>query len=600
MTIENRSAASRRPTPTVKLCLVIGLAGAFALMLINLGHPDLTYWDESFHAIVARNFLKHPLMMTLYDAPWLSFNRTDWGSSHLWLHKPPLAMWQIALSYLLFGVNTLALRLPSAALSIASAYLTYRLAIELFDNQLAGLLAAWLQAFNPYIIGAVYGYNFSDHVDVALIFWLEVGFLGLARGLRLGRTCDFAVAGLGLGLAFLTKVFPAFIIAGVAVGLWATKTLWARAPRSWHIRLRDLLVLGGSSLAVVLPWVAVMWAGYRSEFKRNVELWLSHLTGNIESWAAPWDRHLFDYLIHEIPWMYTLAIMALAYITMRAVRGQRGELFLTLWAWGVLIPFSCAVTKPESATLIALPALLLALSYFLTRALQSDGELPLAYWAAFAVAWALIPQGESIVVTRDSLPRVLRIGFAPYLKANIFVVRQLTITVAVVVGGWIGHRFLNGRAVRWMRLVQRTAAVTVGVVLFGWYVNAAVRVVLLRTGAPSFRTMGTIIRQQFPPNVVFILDAAVPQHDPQNDGYQAVLMFWSDRSVYHTAYQLQGQSLSSIAAGIRSAGGLPFLVTDRSTVPFEAVPGLTEHRFRVYRLPDAINWTPPSSSAKLP
>src|SRR5262245_60425556 len=146
----------------------------FGLQLNNLDHTGLSGWDECYHAVVARNVFKHPLVPTLIDGPYLPYDARNWSQNHVWLHKPILPFWQIAISFVLLGVNTLALRLPAAILSTGAVWLTYRIGVELFDRRTA-LIAASLQAINPFVITLVHGYLFSDHIDVALLFWVEVG-----------------------------------------------------------------------------------------------------------------------------------------------------------------------------------------------------------------------------------------------------------------------------------------------------------------------------------------------------------------------------------------------------------------------------------------
>src|SRR5271154_5395030 len=125
--------------------LVVILLGSLVISTHRLGHSGLHYFDESFHAIVARNLLKHPLKPTLIDAPYLPYDRTHWGDNHVWLHKPILALWMIAGSFSLLGVNTLALRLPSALLGTGAVALTFLIGRSLFDRR-TGLIAAALQA----------------------------------------------------------------------------------------------------------------------------------------------------------------------------------------------------------------------------------------------------------------------------------------------------------------------------------------------------------------------------------------------------------------------------------------------------------------------
>src|SRR5262245_30779197 len=192
---------------TATWLLVIVVFSAVALQLHNLGHEDLTFFDEFFHATVARNLLTHPLRFTLYDTPAVELP-DHWTMAHVWLHKPPLALWQIALSFWMLGTTTFALRLPSLLLCAGIALITYRLAIELFRNRGVGVIAGALCAFNPFIAGSVHGRYFSDHVDVALLFYTVAALLAVARGIKTGSYVAYGCAGLMLGLAFVTKAFP--------------------------------------------------------------------------------------------------------------------------------------------------------------------------------------------------------------------------------------------------------------------------------------------------------------------------------------------------------------------------------------------------------
>src|SRR4029079_6525281 len=122
-----------------RIILAVILVSSLLLKLHHLDHLALKGLDESFHAIVAKNLLKHPLVPTLIERPYL--RAADWQSEHIWLHKPVLPLWQIAISFLIAGTNTLALRLPSALLSTAAVWITFGLGRDLFDKT-AGLIAA--------------------------------------------------------------------------------------------------------------------------------------------------------------------------------------------------------------------------------------------------------------------------------------------------------------------------------------------------------------------------------------------------------------------------------------------------------------------------
>ena len=163
--------------------LTLILVSSFLLKLNHLGHGGIKALDESFHAVVARNLIKHPLTPTLYDRPYLEYDYRDWQNNHVWLHKPIVPLWQMAASMALFGVNTLALRLPSAILATAAVWLTYAIGVRLLDRR-AALIAAALQAFNPGITSLVHGYVFSDHIDIAFLFWVELAVYFLVRAMQ--------------------------------------------------------------------------------------------------------------------------------------------------------------------------------------------------------------------------------------------------------------------------------------------------------------------------------------------------------------------------------------------------------------------------------
>ena len=58
----------------IKISLLCILIASGVLVVRNVGHSGITYWDEGFHAVVARNLTKHPLKFTLYDQPWLPYD----------------------------------------------------------------------------------------------------------------------------------------------------------------------------------------------------------------------------------------------------------------------------------------------------------------------------------------------------------------------------------------------------------------------------------------------------------------------------------------------------------------------------------------------
>src|SRR5215204_2236696 len=133
-------------------------------------HP----WDERYHALVAKHLLTDPLRPTLYRAPLLPYDVHDWTANHVWLHKPPGALWLMAASMRMFGVTELALRAPSLVLSTTAVFLTFLIGRRLFDERV-GVLAAGFHAVNGFLVALASGRRVADHVDTALIVSVELG-----------------------------------------------------------------------------------------------------------------------------------------------------------------------------------------------------------------------------------------------------------------------------------------------------------------------------------------------------------------------------------------------------------------------------------------
>ena len=72
-------------TIAISLLIISGLI----LRIYTSADFFLHSWDEMYHALVAKNLIKHPLLPTLYDNPVLPYDFKAWVQNHVWLHKQP-------------------------------------------------------------------------------------------------------------------------------------------------------------------------------------------------------------------------------------------------------------------------------------------------------------------------------------------------------------------------------------------------------------------------------------------------------------------------------------------------------------------------------
>ena len=530
--------------------LMLILLGSLALNTHRIGHPGLHYFDESFHAIVARNLLKHPLKPTLIDAPYLPYDRTRWGDNHVWLHKPILPLWTIAASYALLGVSTMALRLPSALLGTGAVALTFLIGRSLFDRRTA-LIAAALQASNPAIAMLVHGYLFSDHVDVSLLFWVEVGVYFLARALRSGAWPDVLAAGVAQGLAYLSKSYLAALLTGLAATAWLLPKVGLAGPGDSKLKFRHLLGLVAATLATVAPWTIHCARNFPVEFEHEHSYVFAHLGRGIENWGGPWDRLFFDYLIALYHAYYPALIASGVALLGTALATRRMPLwFLFAWLFGVLAPHAISATKTPSATLIAMPAAFLLLAHLIAEGWR--GRLrPLATWAAIMLIGVIRPAPIGRFGRGYPDPPV----FGGVMLRATWVLEHLALALAVVAAVEVVARW-KSRATSpedpmspWtgrLRTVALAATLIVGVRV----AKAAWDVTEGSENRPFVAELAGFARDRLPENAVLLFDGP-------DRGEHQYAMFLLDR----TCYRLQGRPADDVARQVRDAGGLPFIIT---------------------------------------
>ena len=534
-----------RLAPWILLCILIASG---ALVLRNIGHSGIHYWDEGFHAVVARNLTKHPLKFTLYDQPWLPYDYKGWGENHIWLHKPPVAMWTIWISHLIFGINTFALRLPSAISLVVTAWLTYRIASDLFDKR-TGLIAAFLVGFNPFLFASVHGYRYSDHIDIALLLWVQVSCWFLLRAIRTGKRRNYILSGVAIGIAYLSKSYLAGITFGIAIVVWCV----ARGKQIYHkrrasddsvqsetieekIRLSDIGLQLLAALVTVAPWTIYCLIFYRKEFLWEHKRVLDHLNTDVESWGASWDRPLFDYMPLFYPLFYAALVAAvLCLLVVMFRRWNLAELFVLAWGIGVIVPHTLAHTKTPSATMIAVPPLLICLAAVISRAWQRRDWIYTSIWSAGMLAIMIISGGRTLVKSRDQFDGLKKI--APFIETNFWITEQLIgfgVLLTVFAGIYMLVRQYNLQ--KWLWFGLRTIALIIALFYAGRYVHAAYGVTERNSRIPLYEKSGPRLQHEMPENACFFLD-------DERVGAHFDLMYYADRSTYQI-YNMHMESTS--------------------------------------------------------
>ncbi|HEX6976933.1 MAG TPA: phospholipid carrier-dependent glycosyltransferase [Patescibacteria group bacterium] len=179
----------------INILLGVVIAFSFVTRVFMLANPPQEYFDEVYHAFTARQMLHGNKMA------WEWWNTPPVGFAYEWTH-PPLAKEGMVLGMLVFGENPFGWRIPGALLGVGSVILIYLIARKLFEDDLAGVLAAGVFSLDglPLVLSRI-GMNDSYF----LFFALTSIYFYLDNKNRLFKNSNNFLAALTFGLSLASK-----------------------------------------------------------------------------------------------------------------------------------------------------------------------------------------------------------------------------------------------------------------------------------------------------------------------------------------------------------------------------------------------------------
>ncbi|MET3452471.1 glycosyltransferase family 39 protein [Curtobacterium sp. 1544] len=415
------------------------------------------------------------------------YGSSDAGNS-ITVDKPPAFLWVMELSVRLFGLNSWAILVPEALMGVGAVALLYVVVRRRFSVGSA-LIAGAALATTP-VATLMFRFNNPD----ALLTLLMVLSLWLVlRGVESGRVRWVVLAGVAVGIAFLTKQLQGFLILPVLVGVYLYCSSLPFAKRLVHLMWAALAVVvaGGWWVAIVelVPSSARPYVG-GSQTDSFLELTfgyngLGRVTGDetgsvtggggggtagAGSWGATGLLRLFgSEFAGQITWLLPTALVLLVASLVALGFRQRtsarlatvlalgGALLLTALVFsfmgGIFHPYYTVALAPYIAGLVGIGAGLL-------------WERRGSWWwrgtAALAVVVTVLWQWHLLTAAS---------GWQPWIRWVVLGVGVLT-AVAVLVpvrraGGWAdvplldvgGARRAWGLPARWARPVGGVAVV---------------------------------------------------------------------------------------------------------------------------------------------
>ncbi len=386
--LEPKTQAAPRMAALLPAAAMVFVAGLLWFGL-TIDQSPLIDRDEPWIAEVARQMVHRGDYLLPYLPAW------EYKS----IFKPPMAMWTIAGSFHLFGVNEFAARLPSAIFAALTAAILFVAAGRRWGTA-AGFVAAAVVILPllPAVVGRMV------LTDPLLMLVATIVLLCLDRSLRTGgcHRCNVAIwmlTGLSLlikGPAMLAYLCPAVVLAADGFR-WKRYLLFcagmlllvAAVNTEGHTALRAGLGIPGG-LAVIycaLRWLRPMlrlpiglawglplmlavggwWFVYVSAVSNVHEgsakryLFfevLTRIVEPIEGHSGPPGYYVGILALGLLP--FTAALVPLAGWSRRHRREDTTRSLLWAWALGGFLLFEIATTKMPHYLLLAFPALGLA------------------------------------------------------------------------------------------------------------------------------------------------------------------------------------------------------------------------------------------------
>jgi 4-amino-4-deoxy-L-arabinose transferase-like glycosyltransferase len=315
---------------------VLLFVAAVLVQFLGMFMIDLMEHDATQYATIS--------MQMIRDGSWLQIYWRDVS----YLDKPPLVFWASSVSYLLFGVNHFAYRLPSYLVLLLGVYSTYRLSKNIHDRQTAMLSSLVLLTTQ-----GVFLISHDVRTDTMLLGWVIFSLWQLSEYIERKKTMNFFLAFTGIGLAMLTKGPIGLMIPVLAFGPQLL------LQRRWRDIFNPLWLAG-------IAWVGMLLA------PMLIGLWQQHGPTGIEFffWKQSFGRITGEnvwrdesgplFFVHSFAWSFlpwTLPAVYGVYIKIRSLiqKPDANDSFVLWGALTVFVAMSLATYKLPHYIFVVFP-----------------------------------------------------------------------------------------------------------------------------------------------------------------------------------------------------------------------------------------------------
>ncbi len=349
-------------TKSIAFLIVASFCSGYFAFLLD---PFLNLWDEQYHALVAKNMVENPFKPMLYKDPVLKYDYTNWVQNHVWLHKQPLFMWQMALSIKLFGSNVFAVRLPSVIMHAFLAFLVYRIGHNAL-NARTGLYAGLFSSISFFPLELISGYIPTEHNDLAFLFYVTASLWAYTEYVKTQKLYWALLAGVLSGGAILIKWLTGLLV-------YAGWVAWILFDKRMHTKQHRIHLLAAllATFLVFAPWQAyILWA-FPLESMHEYAFNSKHFYEAIEGHEGDAMFHIIamDVLYGTGDLMKYLVVLAVLVASLKS-KALGIKIAFLVWFIVVYVFFTLAATKMVSFCSIVSSVVFTGFGYLFASAIS--------------------------------------------------------------------------------------------------------------------------------------------------------------------------------------------------------------------------------------
>jgi 4-amino-4-deoxy-L-arabinose transferase-like glycosyltransferase len=405
----------------------------FALAAVPFAATFATYYPDE------RHYTDGALMM-LQHGDWL-VPHTAAGPARF--EKPILAYWAVAASYLAFGVNTFASRLPFLLACCGTLWLTYRLAKKLTGDSQIALLATVVLASNAQFLLC----GVRSIPDALLMFFITLSVFGFFRLMVFEEftTGAFWMAYGGAAGAALSK---GLLGAGIVGFVWAFVFLRRRDFQD----VKKLIHWPSLATATVLTlsWFVYIFATHGEEALAT--FFGDQVVGNMHGhfWTPAMRVPLFTLVLifNFLPWSVTvIEFLARGKFFVGGAVPPLAQKFILSWTVFLIVVFSFGENVSLRYLLPATPLM-----------------------AILFAGWLKGSEQVKLIFSTELILKIVLVALVIGDLAAIYIDSQwpLPIVVIAIIGGLILFAvFVLGFDALWRKKIPVTEALGLAI-LCGW------------------------------------------------------------------------------------------------------------------------------------